>query len=211
MTDPRMTPTNDAPVTVEQAVDAEVARIMAMSDDEIMREADAGDAAWARSFKLGLASGKSAAAGGALHWYAENVAGCRKIGRDGDVFRQALDADGGKRALAALASAPAGDGDRDEWLRGDWYEKWQDATEDANDSLMATLEALRGRVERTILAALARPRAAVGKQSRVVWFKVCPSTGDFTGEYCTEKPDDLTGLVPMVRLALQSPPAKVEG
>lgn len=42
-----------------------------------------------------------------------------------------------------------------EWLRGDWYEKWQDATENADDGLMATLEALRGRVERTILAALA--------------------------------------------------------
>jgi len=41
-----------------------------------------------------------------------------------------------------------------DWLRGDWYEKWQDATEDADANLMATLEALRGRVEQIILAAL---------------------------------------------------------
>lgn len=44
----------------DREIDAEVARIMAMSDDEIMREADADDAAWARGFKLGLASGHSA-------------------------------------------------------------------------------------------------------------------------------------------------------
>ena len=38
-----------------------------------------------------------------LQWYAEHVGGCRKIGGDGDKARQALDADGGKRAVAALA------------------------------------------------------------------------------------------------------------
>ncbi|PND34570.1 hypothetical protein C1I89_10345 [Achromobacter pulmonis] len=42
----------------------------------------------------------------ALAWYAEQVAGCRKIGADGDAARQALDKDGGRRARAALASAP---------------------------------------------------------------------------------------------------------
>ena len=40
----------------------------------------------------------------ALRWYAEQVAGCRKIGRAGDLFRQALDQDGGKRAVEALAA-----------------------------------------------------------------------------------------------------------
>lgn len=39
----------------------------------------------------------------ALEWYAEQVAGCRKLGSAGDSFRQALDRDGGKRATAALA------------------------------------------------------------------------------------------------------------
>lgn len=53
----------------DSAIDAEVARIMAMSDDEIMREADAGDAAWARGFKIGLAAGKSAASAATLPDY----------------------------------------------------------------------------------------------------------------------------------------------
>lgn len=38
----------------------------------------------------------------ALEWYAEHVAGCRKIGRIGDPFRHALDEDGGQRARAAV-------------------------------------------------------------------------------------------------------------
>lgn len=45
----------------------------------------------------------------ALEWYAEHVAGCRKLGPDGDAARQALDKDGGERARAALASAPVAD------------------------------------------------------------------------------------------------------
>lgn len=43
----------------------------------------------------------------ALEWYAEQVAGCRKLGRIGDPFRQALDKDGGKRATSALAVLPS--------------------------------------------------------------------------------------------------------
>jgi hypothetical protein len=43
----------------------------------------------------------------ALEWYAEQVAGCRKITREGNTARHALDADGGKRAREALsASSP---------------------------------------------------------------------------------------------------------
>lgn len=41
----------------------------------------------------------------ALKWYAEQVEGCRKLGSIGEPFRNALDADGGKRALAALRSS----------------------------------------------------------------------------------------------------------
>ena len=41
--------------------DAEVQRILAMSDDEIIAEATAEDAAWARAFKQGLKAGQSAA------------------------------------------------------------------------------------------------------------------------------------------------------
>ena len=41
----------------------------------------------------------------ALRWYAEQVAGCKLIHSGGDVFRNALVADGGNRARAALAKA----------------------------------------------------------------------------------------------------------
>jgi hypothetical protein len=65
--------------------------------------------------------------------------------------------DFGKVADAILSSTPvmSVSGEvKDEWLGGDWYERWQDATEGADEDLMATLESLRVRVERTILAAL---------------------------------------------------------
>lgn len=39
----------------------------------------------------------------ALRWYEDRAAGCRLIHSGGDADRQALDADGGKRARAALA------------------------------------------------------------------------------------------------------------
>lgn len=39
----------------------------------------------------------------ALQWYAEQVEGCRKLGRVGDHYRQALDRDGGERARIALS------------------------------------------------------------------------------------------------------------
>lgn len=42
----------------------------------------------------------------ALEWYAEQVAGCRKIGNIGDPARHELDRDGGKRAREALAALP---------------------------------------------------------------------------------------------------------
>jgi hypothetical protein len=38
----------------------------------------------------------------ALEWYAEQVADCRKLGRDGDVARGKLDRDGGTKAREAL-------------------------------------------------------------------------------------------------------------
>jgi hypothetical protein len=38
----------------------------------------------------------------ALEWYAEMVKGCRKITREGEATRHALDHDGGKRAREAL-------------------------------------------------------------------------------------------------------------
>lgn len=41
----------------------------------------------------------------ALEWYAEKAKQCRKIGADGDNARQALDLDGGFRALEALAAS----------------------------------------------------------------------------------------------------------
>jgi len=163
----------------------------------------------------------------ALRWYAENTVGCRKIGRDGDIFRQALDADGGKRALAALASAPAGDG----------YGKW-------HPMLLDIVNAIHGdRGEKTqaigidlsyqqaLAAALARPRAAVGEQSREWWTlewigaprppvhpnpmkgKQSFDTADKALAFWRKQPADAT-YVSLTKhtetIALQLPPAKVE-
>lgn len=41
----------------------------------------------------------------ALEWYAAQVAGCRKLTDEGNKARAALDADGGKRAVAALSAS----------------------------------------------------------------------------------------------------------
>lgn len=38
----------------------------------------------------------------ALEWYDEKVTGCRKVTSEGNLARQALDADGGQRARTAL-------------------------------------------------------------------------------------------------------------
>lgn len=100
------TPTEDARdrAQVLEEADAEVERIMSLSDAEVMAEADPSDVAWAQGVKLGTKIGMSAQAEEALRWYAEQVAGCRKIGRAGDPFRQALDQDGGQRARTALGN-----------------------------------------------------------------------------------------------------------
>ena len=51
--------------------------------------------------------------GAALHFYAEHVANCRKMGGDGNRSRQELNDDGGKRAREALAQTP-----REGWAEG---------------------------------------------------------------------------------------------
>ncbi|MCM2572622.1 hypothetical protein NAT65_16180 [Achromobacter xylosoxidans] len=52
----------------------------------------------------------------ALTWYAEQVAGCRKLGPDGDAARNALDTDGGQRARAALSATQAEQSEAPYWL-----------------------------------------------------------------------------------------------
>ena len=42
----------------------------------------------------------------ALEWYAGQAANCRKVTREGEDARRLLDADGSKRACAALAASP---------------------------------------------------------------------------------------------------------
>lgn len=74
-------------------------------------------------------------------------------GEDQAAERAAFIAGAAHEAKSAVDAVPAGE-DIDDWLRGDWYERWQDATENADEELMATLESLRGRVEQTIRAAL---------------------------------------------------------
>lgn len=46
--------------------------------------------------------------GKALEWYETHVRDCRKITKDGDAARHALDKDGGERARAALKEATGG-------------------------------------------------------------------------------------------------------
>lgn len=51
----------------------------------------------------------------ALEWYAENAEGCRNITREGDKFRNALDADGGKRARYAIRALSAEPVQGEQW------------------------------------------------------------------------------------------------
>lgn len=80
-----------------------------------------------------------------LRWYQEQVSGCRKIGDAGDPYRQALAADGGKRAAAALSTRSPVDqveGVRKavaEWFEGSMPDQvglWDDET----DRLMKVIE-----------------------------------------------------------------------
>lgn len=50
----------------------------------------------------------------ALIWYAEQAAGCRKITDEGETARNALDADGGRRAREALTAPPPQTGSLDQ-------------------------------------------------------------------------------------------------
>lgn len=188
MTDPRMTPTNDAPVSVEQCDRDLIESLVILAGLQVHDSAEA-EVAYHLAARHRLAGLASAPAGDGVDWEepllpltADRIEAPRRAAAElrriasnfGDglklppALRDVADeidrvADERDAALARphSAVAPAAD---DDWFRGDWYEKWQDATENASDDLMATLEALRGRVERTIAAALARPRAAVGER-----------------------------------------------
>lgn len=35
---------------------------------------------------------------------------------------------------------------------------------------------------------------------QATWFRFCPSTGEYAGEYCSVRPHDDANMVPMVRL-----------
>lgn len=173
MTDPRMTPTNDAPVTVEQCD----------------REAAA-------------------------------VYGAKYLGWNGDVTDAILSgrADGAgivqtlaRHRLAALASAPAGDGDTS-----------------AEDAIMAGRAVMSGEGDGTydeavaaiegLVNALARPRAAVGEEAmRVAYAPLRSAQHAFdiiargtphisaVQELAREESQRIEAAI----LALQSPPAKV--
>ena len=57
----------------------------------------------------------------ALDWYAQQVGDCRRFGPAGDAARADLDADGGRRARAALAQQDADKVDAER------YRAWRDA------------------------------------------------------------------------------------
>lgn len=163
MTDPRMTPTNDAPVTVDPTGFEwpTEAAWQAMSEAEILNV---------------LANQRAHLA---------------------------------RHRLAALASAPAGD-----WLADAIRvltlmnaSRWSssEAGDWVNDNA------------RQLLEALARPRAAVGEQSRVqeiidLWFAPWGAAKSEQWEDLSgDRPFDPNVALELIRDALQSPPAKVEG
>ncbi len=201
MTDPRMTPTNDAPVTVEQC--------------------DRDFAADILDFIAGLRS-----------WPDEiqHTADVMRQGAKGRLKFRPLVEMLARHRLAALASAPAGDGVEQE-LRAALGVARRAIVQAAKDTLWcddAPAETVVDRID----AALARPRAAVGEQSREWWtlewiaaqrppvhMKPMRGSQDFdTAEavlaFWRGKPADSTyvGLTRHVQTStLQSPPAKVEG
>jgi hypothetical protein len=63
----------------------------------------------------------------ALEWYRDKVADCRKIGTAGEPARNALDADGGKRARAALSLPELTKDDEEERKMRDSYLEYCDA------------------------------------------------------------------------------------
>lgn len=129
MTDPRMTPTNDAPVTVEQCDRDRAA-------DAVLQIRGTKDGNWQKRIR---------------HGECDDGVMCQSMAR---------------HRLAALASVPAGDGvealmrtpaiealtpSNDEWMRC--------------ESVQDCYDLMKRCVDRAA-AALARPRAAVGEQSR---------------------------------------------
>jgi len=187
MTDPRMTPTNGAPVAVEQC-------------DR--------DAAW-----------------NAIHAYRPKDHLWKRRVASGEADDGAMVQAFARHRLAALASAPAGDGVEEAVARAICREtltyrgiaelryadqivddEWEDYLSHARAAILA--------------AALARPRAAVGEReaiARLIWEDRHPTgtnwddwerhvavNGGFDGRDSCRKLADAI-------LALQSPPAKVEG
>lgn len=180
MTDPRMTPTNDAPVTVEDR-----------------------ERAWL--FRAGCYGSRD------------------KVGwMNGKYDHIQLIQSYAAHRLAALASAPAGDGDREaaDILRKHVVVE----TAPIDDATVSAI--IAAMVE---YAALARPRAAVGERAfqigdRVEKISGSSWRGKVVGTYSTVltpegyavESETETGSVQIypakaLRLALQSPPAKVEG
>lgn len=120
-----------------------------------------------------------------------------------DDQREAVDVlvQAARHRLAALASAPAGDGvvqQVKDILRGPDGEEYTDhGMEDAFFRWPV--------IERAIAAALARPRAAVGEQSREAIEAVIHR------RFPNADAQTVIATAREVALALQSPPAKVEG
>ena len=180
MTDPRMTPTNDAPVTVEQC-------------DHV------------GFLNRSTLSGRFFNEAGIAAVYAGKY--------DDDPVMQAIarrriqedaEREPARHRLAALASAPAGDG----------YGKWHPVLLDLVNAIH------RDRGEKTqaigidlsyqqaLAAALARPRAAVGRQSQEAEMLAIVKR---VADSWSIPPGPAWGQAARDLLALQSPPAKVEG
>lgn len=85
------------------ALDDEVALLRRLASVMLKVEANDIDEITALRAQVASLTARVAALDGALRWYGEQARLCRLIHSEGDAGRHALDLDGGKRALAALA------------------------------------------------------------------------------------------------------------
>ncbi|MGN5375853.1 hypothetical protein [Sphingomonas hankookensis] len=253
MTDPRMTPTNDAPVTVERTLAAgRIIDIMTggkfdwrsrLEDSDFLESAD-----WLTALAYADAALASAPVEPAWHTDLGGLIEARRVaqaaykdierakaqnthipGNPYDVALAALNPALGMLAILVEqpASAPAGDGAAADWLNT------LPGVKPSDQFIAADRRLFEGLIDRVRVAALARPRAAVGERTVTLdpdfvdeamqdaWNDICDDTGSHPldlkhgrGTVLYFHPGHWARAIAMRlshRLALQSPPAKVEG
>ncbi|WP_430636137.1 hypothetical protein [Sphingomonas hankookensis] len=201
MTDPRMTPTNDAPVTVERTLAAgRIIDIMTggkfdwrsrLEDSDFLESAD-----WLTALAYADAALASAPVEPAWHTDLGGLIEARRVaqaaykdierakaqnthipGNPYDVALAALNPALGMLAILVEqpASAPAGDGAAADWLNT------LPGVKPSDQFIAADRRLFEGLIDRVRVAALARPRAAVGSGPSplilILWTRRCRTLG----------------------------------